>query len=258
MPPQKIAPVLQRPAEVRQEVVEAIDHEPFRNEVFGRRGLPLRLQKRQLPAHVMNTGDQFIDLPAVQLLRHFIEKINDDLVKNLEATVPRPAATHEMRVKGAAGGNQAENMREQAAGLVGLDAKRARLGRGKLDQRVERNQIKNQLSPDSQPLLVPTLPGENRPARRVLEDGAQFFPGLGLGTMRRENRRDQNGGSDADENAGGPRHADEKDLVRRVDGIRRDNARGVPGQHGGIGAKIGEDVGSDRAAPDEESQGKNE
>jgi hypothetical protein len=67
-----------------------------------------------------------------------MEKIENDSVKYLEGVMPRPATTRQVRIERAPRGNEAENMRQQASSLVGQQTERARFGRGKFDQRIER------------------------------------------------------------------------------------------------------------------------
>ena len=73
----------------------------------------------------------------------------------------------------------------------------------------------------------------------------------------RKNRNHKNGARDARQNAGDPRHGDEEDLIRRIDGAGRDQSGGIGRQHGGIGAKVGKGVGSNRASPNDQGQGQN-
>jgi len=102
------------------------------------------------------------------------------------------------------------------------------------------------------------LPGEDGAAGPVLEGEEQFFSRLGGGTVRGEDGDDKDGAGDADEDARGPGHGDEEDLVWVVDGAGGDEAGGVGAKDGGVGAEVGKGVGGDGAAGDGEGEAEDE
>jgi hypothetical protein len=94
------------PAQVLEQVVEAIDDESFRDEFLRRDGVLFRLA-------------------ALQLGGHFVQEVDDHLVEDFQGVVPRPAAAVQVRVERAARGNHSEDMGQQAVHMVALQAKDA-------------------------------------------------------------------------------------------------------------------------------------
>jgi hypothetical protein len=113
------------PAQVLEQVVEAIDDESFRDEFLRRDGVLFRLQACELRPHVVGLADQVIDLAALQLGGHFVQEVDDHLVEDFQGVVPRPAAAVQVRVERAARGNHSEDMGQQAVHMVALQAKDA-------------------------------------------------------------------------------------------------------------------------------------
>ena len=239
---------------MQDHILEPIDDNTLRNDVLGLGAVLVGPQELQLLVHFTQAVDQFVDLTLLQPDRHLRQEVEHDLVKNLKRLVLRPAAALEVRVEGAARGNEAEDMGEDSFRALGLAAKVGRFRCGEFDQRVKRDQFGDQLAADFQSFFVVALPGVNGPARGVLQGDQQFLPRLGGGVMRCENRHDKNRAGDASQDAGDARHRDKEDLVGRIDRAGGNQARGITGEHGSISTEIGQRVGSDRAPRNDESE----
>ena len=147
-----------------------------------------------------------------------------------------------------------KKMGKQASRLVGQEAKVGRLRRGIFNERVQRDQIEDQLSSHLQPRNVLGVPRINRPVRGILEDYLQFLPRLRSGAMRSEDQIHKQGATHPGQNGRAPGHADEENLLRCGDRSRGNQARGVADEHGAVGAEIREQIGGNSNAPNERRQ----
>src|SRR5271154_612953 len=141
--------------------------------------------------------------------------------------MPGPPTAVKMGIKSATGGNETENMSKKTPCLISLQPKRSGFCSGIFDQRIERNQFKDQLPSDLEARRVFGFPRISGAARSILENRQQFVPSHGLGPMWRKDRVYENRASCPGQNGRCPRRPDEENLIRCINRSGRDDAGSV-------------------------------